>query len=216
MNGRRCLVFAGADGSGKSTLARAAAAECARLGRPAEVVWLRYHNYLSKPLLALARCTGHNRREQHGGVTFGYHDFQRAAGLRYPFIALQAVDVNVAAWLRRRRQNPQAAVLVFERSPWDTLADVMLDTGCDALATNVWGRWITAAMRGLGPVLWVRRSLPAILASRPELRHDRLLERKLDLYTRLAALHRWPALDNDRPLDEARAAVREWCARVAV
>ena len=215
MKAGRCLVFVGADGSGKSTLARTAAEECAHLGLSACVVWSRYNNYLSRPLLALARCTGHNRREAHDGFIFGYHDFQAAAALRYPFIALQAIDVNLAAWLRQRRRKTGVAVQVFERSPWDTLADVMLDTGCDAIATNLWGRWITAAMRGCGPVLWVRRSRPAILATRPELRHDRHLDRKLELYSRLAAHHGWHVLDNDRPLAEAKAAVRAWCATLA-
>lgn len=208
------LSFVGADGSGKSTLARVAAEECNRMGRPAQVVWSRYNNIFTKPLLAVARCTGHSRREVHEGATFGYHDFQQADGLRYAFIALQTLDVNLAAWWKARTRGGAAAVIVFERSPWDTLADVMLDTGCEALATNTWGRWMTVSMRGRGPVFWVRRSRQAILATRPELRHDRLLDAKLALYERLAAQFGWHQLDNDRPLEEAKAAVRQWCGHL--
>lgn len=208
------IAFVGADGSGKSTLARIAVEECAGLGVSARVVWSRFNNYLSKPLLALARCTGHNRREVHDGTTFGYHDFRSAAWLRYPFIALQTVDANLAAAVKLRRSPAQPDVLILERCAWDTLSDVILDTGCEAIADNVWGRLMTASISCRGPVLWVCRDRDAILATRPELRHDRLLDEKLALYERLAALHGWHRIDNNRTLDEARATVRTWMRRL--
>lgn len=208
------MAFVGADGSGKSTLARIAAEECAKLKVPAQVVWSRFNNYLSKPLLALARCTGHSRREVHDGVTFGYHDFRDADFLRYPFILLQTIDVNVAAAVRRRADRG-ARVLIYERSAWDTLSDVMLDTGCRQIGWNVWGRWMTASVRGRGPVLLISRSRDSILATRPELKHDRLLDEKIATYESLATIHGWQRIDNNRPLDEARADVRAWVHRLA-
>ncbi len=208
------IAFVGSDGSGKSTLARTAQEECAACGIPAQVVWSRFNNFLSKPLLALARVTGHSRREVHDGVTFGYHNFRGAVFLRHPFIALQTLDVNLAAAMKARLAGKQAGILIFERSAWDTLADVILDTGCDRLAVNAWGRWMTASVSGRGPVLWVSRSKASILATRPELKHDRLLDEKIALYGRLAAVHGWHRIDNSRSLDEAKADVREQVRRL--
>lgn len=208
------IAFVGADGCGKSTLARIAAEECDRIGVPANIVWSRFNNYLSKPLLALARCTGHNRREVHDGVVFGYHDFRSAVFFRFPFIFLQAIDVNLAAAKKMRRLARQPGVIICERSAWDTLSDVILDTGLDSLADNAWGRLITASIRGSGPVLWINRSRDAILRSRPELKHDRMLNEKIALYERLAVIHGWHKIDNNRPLDQTRDDVRNWMRRL--
>jgi predicted ATPase len=196
-----CLFFTGADGSGKSTLARFAVEEYQRRGQRAVLVWSRFNNYFSKPLLGLARLTGHNLRETHDGVHFGYHDFEGAPFYKYPFILTQAVDVNLVTAFRLRKMQQQADVLVFERSPWDTLADVILDTGCEALGRNVFGRWMTALVRNRGKVFWVSRSQTAILATRPELKYDRKLARKIDIYERLARRYGWTVLNNDRPLE---------------
>jgi glycosyltransferase involved in cell wall biosynthesis len=71
----RLVALIGVDGSGKSFLLGRLAkkAEAARV--PHHHVWSRFRNYLSKPLLALARLTGHNRKEQVGETRIGYHDF---------------------------------------------------------------------------------------------------------------------------------------------
>jgi hypothetical protein len=206
--GPRLIAFVGPDGSGKSTLARIAARELESQGLRVTVVWSRYNNYLSKPLLALARVSGHSRRETRDGTVYGYHDFGSAFWLRYPFILLQAIDVNLGWHTKTRRLARQADVLVLERSPWDTLADVILDTGCESLPRRAWGRWLTAAVRDRGPVFWVIRSEPAVLASRPDLRHDRSLARKTAIYAGLATAFGWIALDNDRPLGDVTADVQ--------
>jgi hypothetical protein len=198
----RIISFVGPDGCGKSTLASIAAQVLQKQGLCAQVVWSRFNNYFSKPLLALARCSGHTRREVHDGVAFGYHDFHSAIWLRYPFILLQTIDVNLAHFVKAQRAAKSSDILIFERSPWDTLADIILDTGCRSLATNVWGRWITAQMRGLGPVFWVNRSKDSILNTRPELRHDRMLDEKIGIYAELAVASGWAPLDNNRPLGE--------------
>jgi hypothetical protein len=198
----RIICFVGPDGCGKSTLARIAAEELSRQGLRALVVWSRFNNFLSKPLLALALCTGHNRREVHDGAVFGYHDFQCAPWLSYPFILLQTIDVNLACLTKRIQVEQQADILIFERSPWDTLADIIVDTGCRSLTATVWGRLITVQMRGRGPVFYVNRSKDLIMKTRPELKHDRRLDEKIAAYAELAVACGWAPLDNNRPLAE--------------
>lgn len=203
----KILFFVGADGCGKSTLARFAVEELNRRGARAALVWSRFNNYLSKPLLALARLTGHNYYETHDGVRFGYHDFDRAVLYQFPFILAQVLDVNVATAFRLARIKRCANTLVFERGPWDTLADLILDTGCGRLAGNYIARLITSRVRG-ATVLWIRRSHESILRSRPELRHDRTLCRKIAIYELLAGQYSWRIIDNDRPLELVKEEVR--------
>ena len=204
----RMVFFVGVDGCGKSTLARFVAEHYQRQGCNTTILWSRFNNLLSKPLLALARLTGHNYYETHDGVRFGYHNFEHECWLRYPFVLTQALDVNLANLCQIRRVDRKAEVFVFERSAWDTLADVILDTGCEPLMGNRWGRWITAQARGRGNVIWISRSKENIVQSRPELRHDRKLSRKIAIYGRLAAMNNWPCLDNNRPLAEVQADLR--------
>jgi thymidylate kinase len=59
-------------------------------------------------------------------------------------------------------------------------------------------------------VFWVARSREAILGSRPAMKHDRKLQRKIEIYADLARRFRWTVLDNDRPLAAVQAAVREF------
>jgi predicted ATPase len=197
-----CLV--GCDGSGKSTLARHAVEVLRSLGRRPVLVWSRFNNLTSKPLLALARLTGHNRRETHGGIPFGYHDFQSAAWLRWLFPRLQAIDVNLATCVKLRAARRAGDIIVLERGPCDTLADVILDTGDFSLANSRCGRWITEQVRGRGQVFWIVRPREAILTSRWELMYDRRLDDKIAIYEMLAARLDWQRLDNNRPLAETK------------
>jgi predicted ATPase len=200
-----CLV--GCDGSGKSTLAAFVVEQFKRRGKKPVRVWSRYNHFLSKPLLAFARLAGYSRREVHENTVFGYHDFRRSALLRWPFVLLQAVDVNLAIRRQIRRAARQGDVLVFERSPWDTLADVILDTRCDGLAESRLGRWIVSAVRGRGDVLLITRAEANIVQSRPAMRFDRDLSRKLAIYERLGAAFGWRRIGNDGTLDAAQRAV---------
>ena len=91
------ISIVGVDGSGKTTLASWLSDELSAQGREPVLVWSRFRNYLSKPLLALTRITGHNYYKTIDGVKFGFHDFERLVGYREIFALLQAVDVNIAA-----------------------------------------------------------------------------------------------------------------------
>ena len=215
-NKPRIIAFVGPDGCGKSTLARIAAEEMTKHGFQAQIVWSRFNNYFSKPLLGLTRLTGHNRREVHDGAEFGYHDFQSSGWLRYPFIFLQTIDVNIATFIKIKRAEKKTDILVFERSPWDTLADIIVDTGCINLATNYWGRLITAQIRGCDRVFYINRSKELILRMRPELKYDKTLDRKIAIYSKLATTGGWLTLDNNRPLEIVKQELIKNCKVIKV
>ena len=202
-----CVV--GPDGSGKTTLARYLVGEIERRGKKAALVWMRFSNYFSKVLLAFARICGYSYFKQVDSVKMGFHDFEKVWWLRWPFAFLQMLDVNIAAWLKFRSLKG-IDVAVFERSAWDTLSDVMADTGIVELEENWIGRNIVRAFRGKCDVLWINRKKELIRGSRKELASDYKLERKIENYTRLSKVFHWIEIDNNSSLDEAKQRLSSW------
>ncbi len=201
----------GCDGSGKSTLARFVVEELRRRGHRPVLLWSRFNNIVSKPLLALARVFGHSTRDVHDGITFGYHDFDNVFWLRWPFALLQALDVNLAVRLKLRNARKHGDVIVFERSPWDTVADVILDTGCMSLVTNRLGKWMVSSVSSPDYcVLWIDRPITKILETRMELKHDRKLVAKRAIYSKLAGEYDWLSVDNSPPLATVCQGLTTW------
>lgn len=200
------IVMIGVDGCGKTTLVKWLSDYLTKNGYSVKVVWSRFNNYLSKPLLALTRLTGHNRRVTIDDTPFGYHDFENLHGYRHVFALLQAVDVNLAAWWRITRARKHFdGVLICERGPWDTLVDVVADTGLRSLPVSRLGRWYVLSMLHGTKTIMIRRSLDNILSSRPSLKHDYKLEARINEYERLAALYGWAVIDNNGTLEETQA-----------
>ena len=201
------VSIVGVDGSGKTTLANWLVENVARQGGAPVLVWSRFRNYLSKPLLALTRMTGHNHYETHDGIRFGFHDFEGLVGYRELFALLQAVDVNIAAYFRIHRRRRNAGVVICERGPWDTLVDVTADTGLEGLPGSMLGAAYTLFMRRDARVLWIRRDRDRILETRPELAHDYKLQKRIDIYEHLSKMHDWVEIDNNGSLDSAKSQI---------
>lgn len=210
------ISIVGVDGSGKTTLANWLADELSSRGRNPVLVWSRFRNYLSKPLLALTRMTGHNHYKTIDGVRFGFHDFERLVGYRELFALLQAIDVNIAAYTRIHRLRNRSDVVICERGPWDTLVDVTTDTGLSWLPSSRLGRVYSLMMRRGACVLWVSRARENILATRPELTHDYKLPVRMTVYGQLAAQHGWCVINNDGSLDAAKEQIRRALGLAAV
>jgi energy-coupling factor transporter ATP-binding protein EcfA2 len=224
-----CIV--GSDGSGKSTLAKYVVEVLAQQGYKPVLVWSRYNHLFSKPLLAFARLIGRSPRETHEGVIFGYHYFN-VWYLKWPFILLQCLDVNIAVRWQLWRARSKGDVVVFERSPWDTLADVMLDV-TEREKQNAVGKWsevnsdevqrltppvsplkkgiarlFVSTMKGAQAFL-ISRPIEQIIKSRPTMRYDRDLARKIACYEYLAEVFGWLRLDNSGSLEETQEKLRQ-------
>lgn len=193
------IFITGPDGVGKTTLADLLADELRERGVVVNRGWARYHNYLSKPLLLLAKIMGLNYREKHGESVVGYHDFHRCFPLAWAFVFLQSIDANISTRSKIIPKVRANEVLICDRGPYDTVFDVMLDTGFHELGMSFWTKIFTWAIRSREHVvLAVERDLEAALASpKEELRFDRKLPIKYELYRKYARYFSWAVVQND-------------------
>lgn len=194
--GYRMVALAGVDGSGKTFLLQRLAERLDGAGVANRHVWSRFRNYLSKPLLALARLTGHNRKEEVRGVRIGYHDFAGRPWLAWPFLLLQLLDGALDAWWRFGRR-PDGRLVLSDRCLYDTLVDLAVDTGLDEVVFGPLGRWLVDRLPRRRLVVVVARPTAEIRRSRPDALLDRSFARRRALYQRLAREFELPVLHND-------------------
>jgi thymidylate kinase len=195
------VALAGVDGSGKSFLLDRLRQRLNAAGIPHRHVWTRFRNYLSKPFLALARVTGHNRKEAKGGVRTGYHEFAGRPWLAWPFLCLQVVDNLIDVWWRYHRTADRRAILA-DRCIHDTLVDLAVDTGLDDVVFGRLGRWLTNLLPAPRLVVVLSRPVAEIRATRPDALLDRNFARRRALYRRLARDFGLPILENQGPPEQ--------------
>jgi len=197
----KIIFLVGVDGVGKTLYANMLLERLKARGFQTKHVWSRYNNYLSKPLLAFTYLIGYNYKETHNNMQFGYHDFFRSQIISSLFTMCQIVDVNIATYFKIRWYVSTNEVLVCDRGPYDTLVDVMLDTGRDLLNKKSTKSFLALLPRD-HMVFYLTRPLSKIYEHRPELKYDRNLLAKKSLYYRCYEYFGWQKVDNIKPPNE--------------
>jgi hypothetical protein len=203
------ISIVGIDGSGKTTISRWLQRELSSQGLKTVTVWSRFRNYLSKPLLAISRLSGHNYYSQYDGILFGHHNFEGLPVYRELFAVLQTIDVNIAAYWRIHRQRCIADAVICERGPWDTLVDVASETGLEWVVDSPFAQAFGFLMRHHTRVLLISRSIENIFAERPELRHDHKIVRRMHFYLKLANNRNWSVIDNNGSIEMTKDHIRK-------
>jgi hypothetical protein len=198
------VALMGVDGSGKTCLAAALARQMALAGMPHRRVWSRFRNYTSRPLLALTRLTGHNRKEVVAGTRVGYHDFAASPLLAWPFLVLQLVDTLIDIRLRFRRGR---SMILADRCALDTLVDLAVDTGLDDLVLDRWAPFVARRLPQPCLAVLIERPAGLVAAQRPDALADRHFARRRRLYRRLASRLGLPVIHNDGTLEQALEAL---------
>ena len=203
------ICITGVDGSGKTSLTNWLIENLSDQGYKVESIWSRFNNYLSKPLLAVTRLTGHNHRSSIDGVKYGFHDFKKLYVYRELFALLQGFDTNIAAYFKITKQKPTVDCLVCERSPWDTLVDVIVDTGLEKFIYKWMSGLYLNQVRGKSLVLFIDRDYEKIITCRPELVHDYKMKEKIESYRNMAVKEDWIVINNNDSLESTKKQILE-------
>ena len=212
---QRLVAFCGVDGTGKSFLLAHLRERCAKAGIPSRHVWSRFRNYLSKPLLALTRLTGHNYKVEEKGVRIGYHDFAGHPWISWPFLVLQTIDqlLDITCRYHLPRFLPRflggsGAPVLGDRCVYDTLVDLAVDTGLDDLVIDGIGPWLVGLLPRPHLVILVDRHPLRIQEQRADALLDRHFHHRRQLYRRLARRFGLPIVDNNGPVARTLEAVQ--------
>lgn len=198
--GYRMVALTGTDGAGKTFLLHGLQRRLDAAGIPHRHVWSRFRNYLSKPLLGATRLTGHNRKEDFGGGSIGYHEFAGRSWLAWPFLCLQVLDNLLDIWWRYHRSADRRLV-VADRCIYDTLVDLAIDTGLDDVVFGRLGHRLVDLLPAPRLVAVLNRPVAAMRSHRPDVLLDRNFARRRALYQRLAQEFGLPVLENDGPAE---------------
>ncbi len=212
---QRLIALCGVDGTGKSFLLAHLRERYAKAGIPSRHVWSRFRNYLSKPLLALTRLSGHNYKVEAKGIRIGYHDFAGHPWISWPFLVLQMIDqlLDITCRYHLPRVLPgflggSRAPVLGDRCVLDTLVDLAVDTGLDDVVIDVIGPRLVRLLPRPRLVILVDRHPLRIQEQRADALLDRHFHRRRQLYRRLAQRFDLPVVDNNGPVARTLDAVQ--------
>ena len=197
----RIIFLVGADGCGKSYFSKWLHAYCMEKDYSSVIVWSRFNNYFSKPLLGLFRITGHNYYVYRDGSTFGFHDFESLSIFRYIYVFLQMIDVNIATYNKIVKPKKKFDVVVCERGPFDTFIDVLIDVD---LQDTIFRKNFFYVLNSNFSVCFIDREFKNIIQSRGELKYDFKLQRKIFMYRKMSKIFHWSIIDNNGTIDDTK------------
>ncbi|MFA7156736.1 MAG: hypothetical protein WC123_03495 [Bacilli bacterium] len=196
------LVFlVGADGCGKSYFSSWLQTYFVQNGYSSNLVWSRFNNYFSKPILGILRVTGHNYYKEHDGIRFGYHDFENFFVIKTIYIISQMLDVNIATYFKILRSRKKFDNTICERGPFDTLVDVLVDVNMKDIPFK---KIFFCIIKNNFKVFFIDRDIDKIISSRNELKNDFKLCRKIDTYRILSEKFNWVIIDNNGSIDNTK------------
>ena len=210
------VCITGTDGAGKTCITDWLQVYLQQHGRDTATVWSRFNNYLSKPILAITRLTGHNHFKPVGDEVHGFHDFQTLGIWRYVFAFLQAIDVNVATYIKILKPRKDCDVLICERGPWDTLTDVIVDTRLTQLKNHWIGKLIVRQVSHKSITFLISRDIEKICETRTELNDDYKLKEKYATYHELQKQYGWILIDNNASLDGTKQQIVDQLKKLGV
>ncbi|MCC7551075.1 MAG: hypothetical protein KO316_06225 [Methanobacterium sp.] len=198
----RLICISGPDGTGKTTQASLLIDSLEKSGSSYEYEWLRFHHFLSLPLLGLARVMGLSEVvELDNGEKIGYHYFYRSKVVSNLYKASMFLDtflytickVYIPLTLFKKR-------LVCDRFIYDTLVDLAISTGDCEIHNSKTGKLLLKLLPGDCKIIFLITDEKTLQERRYELGHDQNLKQKIQLYEELAEEFGLPILNASLPV----------------
>jgi ABC-type dipeptide/oligopeptide/nickel transport system ATPase component len=203
----RVYFLIGVDGSGKTTITKWLVDMCKKKNISHQIIWSRFNNYLSIPLIALTKISKHCYYKDIMGYKFGFHDYENLFFIKYIFFFLQMIDVNIATFFQIKRKITRKTITICERGPYDTLIDVIADTGLFSILHSKISYLYYFQVYKRKNVIFLKRNYHEIITSRPELAYDSKLKSRMELYENLAKKNHWHIVDNNGSIEKTKSEI---------
>ena len=199
-----CII--GPDGTGKSTQVNLLINSLNKKGIKYEYQWLRFHHFLSLPVLALARLLGLSEvKTLENGEKVGYHYFYKSKiisffyslTLLFDTFIFTVIKVYIPIYLLKKN-------IIYDRFIYDTLIDLMISTGnCDAYKT-IFGSSFIKLVPKKSRVIMLIANENNLRDRREDVNHDKTLRLKIKLYNRLSRLYDITVIDAALNIEEVQ------------
>lgn len=187
MDPLRLICIIGPDGTGKTTQAKMLIEKLREMGYEYEYRWMRFHHFISLPVLALARLMGLTEIQTlPDGRKIGYHHFYRSRLISklYPItlyldtVLAMIFKIYIPLKLQKKR-------IVCDRFIYDTLVDLAMDLDNPSFITSKIAKMFLRLVPKESKVVLLIAPYEKIKWRREDLRFDNHLKKKIETYTEL-------------------------------
>jgi thymidylate kinase len=192
------ICITGIDGVGKTTHVNLLLEHLREKGIKCQYKWLRFHHYLSLPLLAFCRVAGYTRVSTLGGTQkCSYHEFYRSKIISsvYPWLLL--MDTALSTTLKVYIPMLFGTTIVCDRFVYDTLIDLSVATKDYYIYKKLVGRLLLSLIPNNPRFLMLILSKQVIISRRNELADDATFDERFKLYLKYCDLFNLIVLDNE-------------------
>jgi thymidylate kinase len=197
-----CII--GPDGTGKSTQIRLLIAAFQKMSINYEYRWLRFHHFISIPLLAVARILGYSEVVILGsGKKIGYHHFHNNWSLchLYPLFLFAdtfiftAIKIYIPMIIFKK-------CIICDRFTYDTLVDLMISTGNYSIYDSVIGKLFLSLIPPNSKIVMLITSEDFLRSRRDDVLFDKVLSLKIKLYLDIAKKFNIDIIDASLSIDK--------------
>jgi len=212
----KVIVFSGIDGSGKSTYARIFEHRLRSNGLSVKYVYMRGLSriFISIPFLALCRLlkiTKVHRLERGIRVSEYRFYYYKPFYLLWPLIQLvdSIIYTLILICLPRRFYN----VIIFDRSPIDTLVDIIADTRLHIGVGILQKLFLSLLPRNSVVIILDTNEETALIRKRDILGKSYLSVRRR-IYLKLAELYRWHVISTNGSFETSTHSIESIISRI--
>jgi thymidylate kinase len=189
------ICFVGIDGSGKTTLAREVIKDLRKQKVRSNYVWFRAPYFFSFPFLAFCRVVGLSRVRHKGNLAWTDHYFT-ASAVRLAWVTLQFLDAWLFSLIRIRLPMAFGYVVICDRTIYDILVDLMIDTGDSEIINKPAGQLLLQLIPSSAGIFILDVDEWTAFRRKRDIPDLDYLRGRLHLYERLAKLFNLQMLQN--------------------
>jgi thymidylate kinase len=193
------ICITGIDGVGKTTHVNLILEHLRKKGIKCEYKWLRFHHYLSLPLLAFCRVAGYTKVSTLGGTQkCSYHEFYRSkvVSFIYPWILL--ADTVILTTFNVYIPMMFGTTIVCDRFVYDTLIDLAVATNNDDIHNKLVGKLFLSLIPQNSKFIMLTLDKSVIISRRNELNDDLTFDERYKLYNNIPAIFNINVVNNNK------------------